>query len=139
METERLILDEIDHDHIYEQGVIVQGWQVCLKKGRKAIGKCALIEHPWKERVVLDLVYAIDPAFWNQKYGTEAAKAVLDYAFQVLKVERVHSIIRDVNEYSQIISVRLGMDVIDRMTRVHEGVEKPHYLYCVEKKEFLRN
>lgn len=108
-------------------------WALHLKENDRFIGQCGLVPHEWKGKTVLDLVYILDVGFWNQGYGTEAAKACRDFAFDTLGQSEVYSIIRDINEYSQIISVRLGMEVVDRKTDLYRGVKKPHYLYCARR------
>lgn len=108
-------------------------WSVEIKDTHQMIGLCGLIHHLWKGRDILDLVYLFDPQYWSMGFGTEAAKRCKAFAFDMLMVSELYSMIRDINEYAQIISVRLGMEVVDRMTETIRGQEKPHYLYCVKR------
>lgn len=122
----------IDRQQRYEQlgyGI----WSILRKDTRQMIGQGGLVYHNWKKEPVLDLVYIIKNEYWQQGYGKEAAAALERYAFETLDVEEVNSIIRDTNEYSQIISLGLGMEVIDRKTDVYRGVSRPHYLYNVKR------
>ncbi|MCI8752887.1 MAG: GNAT family N-acetyltransferase, partial [Lachnospiraceae bacterium] len=47
--------------------------------------------------------------YWHKGYATEATKACNKYAFNVLGVDEVYSIIRDNNIASQNVAERNGM------------------------------
>lgn len=108
-------------------------WAVEIKETEQMIGLCGLIHHLWKGHDILDLVYLFDPNYWAMGFGTEAAMKCKAFAFDILMVNELYSMIRDINEYAQIISVRLGMEVVDRMTETIRGQEKPQYLYRVKR------
>ena len=54
-------------------------WAVRRREKRRVIGSCGLLQIPNSDQ--FELVYCIDPTLRNQGYATEAAQAVVDYAF----------------------------------------------------------
>lgn len=58
-------------------------WAVIRKSDQEFLGWCGLKYHS-KERVV-DIGYRFYKCYWTQGYATESAKAVIQYAFDILK------------------------------------------------------
>ncbi len=56
-----------------------------------------------------ELVYWLSPRVWNQGYATEAARAVLDYAFGTLELHRVQANHFTRNPMSGRVLEKLGM------------------------------
>lgn len=82
-------------------------WLVELKEGRTPIGICGLLK-----RDVLDdpdIGFAYLPEFQSKGYGFEAARAVLDYAREVLRLPRVLAIVNRDNLPSARLLEKLGM------------------------------
>jgi len=65
-----------------------------------------------------ELGYWIGKPYWNNGYCTEAAQAVIDYAFSVLGLIRVHACYLTRNPASGKVMQKLGMD--------YEGSRKKH-------------
>jgi RimJ/RimL family protein N-acetyltransferase len=55
-----------------------------------------------------ELGYWLGVDFWKQGYGTEAARAVIDYAFETLEIERLLSAARVTNPASRRILEKCG-------------------------------
>lgn len=82
--------------------------------------------------------YWIGKPYWNQGYCTEATKAVLKYAFDVLRLNRIHARHFKRNPASGRVMQKAGMR--------HEGCLRQHYkkwgnyedseLYGILKMEF---
>ena len=106
-------------------------WAVVLKETGEMIGQCGLSMQPWKEGEQLEIGYLFQRAFWHQGYAIEAAKACKNYAFEVLDVKEVCSIIRDTNTASQKVAVRNGMVKKDTWVKHYRGVDMPHERYVV--------
>lgn len=104
-------------------------WAVILKESNHMIGQCGLTVQPWKDKELLEVGYLFQRAYWHKGFDTEAAKACMDYAFEVLKADEVCSIIRDTNTASQNVAVRNGMTRMDTWTKHYRGVDMPHDLY----------
>lgn len=106
-------------------------WAVVLKENGEMIGQCGLTMQPWKDEQVLEIGYLFNRNYWHQGFATEAARAVKQYAFDVLKESEVCSIIRDTNTASQNGAVRNGMKPADTMIKHYRGVDMPHTRYVV--------
>lgn len=57
------------------------------------------------------LYYAFDPAYWRRGYATEAARALIDYVFHGMNMERVVALTDFENFGSQGVMRKLGMTV----------------------------
>ena len=83
---------------------------------------------------MLEIGYLFQRDFWHQGYAIEAAKACKDYAFEILDVKEVYSIIRDTNTASKRVAIRNGMSKIDTWVKHYRGVDMPHERYGVVRK-----
>ncbi|MEM7344165.1 MAG: GNAT family N-acetyltransferase [Chloroflexota bacterium] len=57
------------------------------------------------------LFWAIDPAHQRQGYATEAAQAMITYAFEQLRLKRIVAATEYTNEASQGVMRKVGMDI----------------------------
>jgi len=69
-----------------------------------AVGLELHMTHEWAE-----LGYWIGKPYWNRGYGTEAAREVLRYGFQELRLNRIHARYMPKNVASGRIMEKLGM------------------------------
>lgn len=75
-----------------------------------------------------ELAWTIARPYWNQGYATEAALAVRDWAFEVLKLPRLISIIDPAN----LPSIRVAEKIGERLDRETEIEGKPARIYAIE-------
>jgi len=101
----------LDHQNRYGYGLC----SVILKKTGELIGDCGLEQ--MEEMGAAELGYDFRSAFWNQGYATEAAMAVRDYAFGVLKLPQLISLIRVGNLPSKRVAEKVGMTLLEEFTR----------------------
>ena len=87
----------------------------------------------WKENELLEIGYLFEREYWHKGYATEASVACKKYAFEILNVEEVCSIIRDTNIASQNVALRNGMKITDTWIKNYRNVDMPHYLFTVRK------
>jgi ribosomal-protein-alanine N-acetyltransferase len=66
---------------------------------------------PWLFTPEFGLFYAITPAFQGQGYATEAAQALVDYAFQHLRLKRIVATTTYENAASIGVMRKLGMRI----------------------------
>ena len=97
------------------------------------IGQCGLTMQKWKENELLEIGYLFEREYWHKGYATEAAVACKKYAFEILNVEEVCSIIRDTNIASQNVALRNGMKITDTWIKNYRNVDMPHYLFTVRR------
>jgi ribosomal-protein-alanine N-acetyltransferase len=100
---------------------------VVLKENNQLIGAVGLVQsvtpagqlahytpNPMPNALIrpeMGLYYACDPAYQGKGYVTEAAQALIDYAFTDLRLERIIATTDYDNEKSQAVMRRLGMDI----------------------------
>lgn len=61
----------------------------------------------------IDLGYRLTPKYWGHGYATEAAKAWIDYAFQVMKFPIVCALVEKANTASINVLEKVGMKATD--------------------------
>ncbi len=108
-------------------------WAMVLRETGDMIGQCGLTWQPWRDGKVLEIGYLLRRAYWGRGYATEAARACKTYAFEQLRADAVHSIIRDTNTASRRVAERNGMTVADEWTKHYRNMDMPHVLYRVER------
>jgi RimJ/RimL family protein N-acetyltransferase len=67
----------------------------------------------------VEVGWHLHPDSWGRGYATEAARAVIDRAFQA-GVPEVYAVVRPGNEPSLAVCRRLGMQPLGRMTRWYD-------------------
>lgn len=84
-------------------------WIVELKNSREIIGDCGFLILEIDGKVENDLGYIIYSKYWGKGYGTEAAKACLEYGFKELGMKRIIANM-PYNHYASIrVAEKLGM------------------------------
>ncbi len=81
-------------------------WAVCLKKNGHLIGNLYLEEQDY---AAWELGYVFHLDFWGKGYATEAASALLRYAFEEKKAHLVTASCNPMNSASWRLMERLGM------------------------------
>ena len=80
-----------------------------LKESGKLIGDCGILLSELDGKQENDLGYIIHGNYWGRGYGTEAARASLDYAFKKLGLSRIAANM-DVNNLASIkVAEKIGM------------------------------
>ena len=108
-------------------------WAVILKQSNEMIGQCGLTMQDYEGNPVLEVGYLFRKAFWHKGYAAEASIACKEYAFDVLNVNEVFSIIRDTNIPSQNVAKRNGMTVCGEFTKHYRNVDMPHWVFSVKR------
>lgn len=84
-------------------------WAVILKETGALIGICGIARSEIDGRDLNDLGYIFDKAHWGKGYATEAAQAVVDYAFEVLRLESITANMPHDHHASRRVAEHLGM------------------------------
>jgi [ribosomal protein S5]-alanine N-acetyltransferase len=85
-------------------------WAVVEKETENVIGYCGLHNVMInEEEAKTELAYRIYKKLWGKGYATEAAMAVRDYAFNVLKLPEIVSCIAHDNEKSMRVAEKVGL------------------------------
>ncbi len=82
-------------------------WGITLKGSDELIGSAGL--YKWiKKTSQVETGYDLDPKYWDQGIMTEAMTAIVQYAFQVMKVNRIEALVSPRNKGSLELVRRLG-------------------------------
>lgn len=108
-------------------------WGVILKETGELIGQCGLTLQAWHGKPVPEIGYLFQKKFWHQGYAAEATAACKKYAFEVLQMDEVFSIIRDTNLPSQKVAIRNGMAVRGTLIKDYYGFKMPHLVFSAKR------
>ena len=104
-------------------------WATIHKETGKFIGRCGLL--PWTHdgQDEVEVAYLIAREYWGQGLGTEAARAVLKYGFEQLKLTRLVCLIDEENTASKQVAEKIGM----RFEKHSQDEFGPFQLYSIQK------
>lgn len=66
----------------------VKSFAIILKETMKYMGGCGINQLDWKNRVATVGIFLGKP-FWNQGYGTEALRVLIDFIFMEMNIHKV--------------------------------------------------
>lgn len=93
-------------------------WSIVLIDTGKMIGTIEL--YNYVPKFFAELGYSLNPSFWGMGYATEAARAVVDYGFNVLRLRRIEAGTFETNKQSMRVCEKVGF--------TKEGILKNSYL-----------
>jgi ribosomal-protein-alanine N-acetyltransferase len=123
-QMERWMQRNIEHQNLRGYGL----FSVILKSEELLIGDCGLEHMIVDGDQATELGYDFRSDYWNQGFATEAATAVRDYAFNVLHLPCLISLIRVGNGASKRVSEKIGMRFVVEITR--NGI--PYWKYAID-------
>jgi RimJ/RimL family protein N-acetyltransferase len=109
----RWLQRNLDHQAQYGYGL----FSVILKENGLLIGDCGLERMEVDGMQVAELGYDFRSDYWNQGYATEAARTMRDYAFDVLGLPQLISLIRVKSMASQRVAEKIGMERMSAFSR----------------------
>jgi ribosomal-protein-alanine N-acetyltransferase len=110
-QMERWLQRNLDHQNEFGYGL----FSVIFKETGELIGDCGLEQ--MDDLQAAELGYDFRSEFWNQGFATEAATAVRDYAFNVLRLPQLISLIRVGNLASKRVAEKVGMTLAEEFSR----------------------
>lgn len=94
-------------------------WGISLTSQSDIIGWCKCeIEVP---KVRADLGYDLNPDYWNKGIMTESLKAVIEYVFQTLNINRIEATVSTMNMAS--------IKVLEKLGFANEGILRERSLF----------
>ncbi|WP_454785482.1 GNAT family N-acetyltransferase [Legionella sp. WA2024007413] len=102
-----------------------------MKETDELIGFCGFIHQAVDESEYIELGYRLDEAYWGKGIATEAAVAVRDYAFNVLGIPMLISIINHKNEASKRVAKKVGMQLMKQTNFKNVLVD----VFCLKREE----
>ena len=106
-------------------------WATVLRETGAFVSRCGLL--PWEidGRTEVEVAYLLDKTYWRRGLATEAAAAIVDYAFETLAVERLICMVDPENAASRGVATKVGMtmlwdDYVDEYGPAHVyAVQRP--------------
>jgi ribosomal-protein-alanine N-acetyltransferase len=105
----------------------VQYWPVFLLQTQGHVGCCGLRSHD-EEGGILEIGVHIRSEQWSQGYATEATRAVIAYAFNVLGAKALFAGHNPGNRASHALLVKLGFTYTHDEFYEPTGLHHPSYL-----------
>jgi len=129
------VRERLQREIATQQAHGVQYWPIFLLAGGTCTARKCMCEHvgccglrPVPERPdVLELGFHIRSALWGQGYATEAARAVIRYAFDVLGVAGLFAGHHPRNEVSRRLLAKLGFQYTHDEFYPPTGLDHPSY------------
>ena len=84
-------------------------WATIHKETGQFIGRCGLLPWTIHGRAEVEVAYLLAKEYWGQGLATEAAQAIVDYAFDRLHLTRLICMIYAENQASIGVATRIGM------------------------------
>jgi ribosomal-protein-alanine N-acetyltransferase len=90
-------------------------WATVYKETGAFIGRCGLLPWTIEQRPEVEVAYLLDKAYWGQGLGSEAAQAIVHYAFEQLHLTRLICMIDPENLASAKVARKIGMTLEKEM------------------------
>lgn len=108
-------------------------WAVTLKETGELIGDCGLTLQDIDGEMLPEIGYHIRRDLWRRGYGSEAARAVRDWAFVHTDYDRLYSYMKYTNVGSYSTAIANGMKKIKEYP---DPVNTISYAYCITREEW---
>lgn len=118
------ITDRLNTEIFNGSAYRIQYWPIFELKTNHFIGCCGLRPHGENE---YEMGVHLLPEFWGKGYATESANAVIEYAFTVLKAEKLFAGHNPHNSKSQKMLNSLGFTYIGDKFYEPTGLYHPSY------------
>ena len=104
-------------------------WATVRKETGEFIGRCGLLPWTIAEREEVEVAYLLAKEYWGQGLGTEAAQAIVVYAFKQLRLSRLICMVNPENRASVKVASKIGM-TLEREMKDDKG---PFLLYSMSE------
>lgn len=115
-------------------------WAIVLKKTGKMIGTIELYNYVY--RFMAELGYSLNPEYWGNGYVVEAGRAVLDYAFNVLRIRRLEAGTFSTNYQSIRVCEKLGLQkegILRNCYLRYDGIIFDKVVYSMTDIDYYQN
>ncbi|MCU0534051.1 MAG: GNAT family N-acetyltransferase [Hydrococcus sp. Prado102] len=100
-------------------------WAVVNKNDRQIVGVILLKQLPDNDGIPtkdIEIGWHFRRSYWGHGYATEAARGIVTYGFDILKLPVLYAVAKPENERSIRVMQRLGMKSMGRINKYY-GVE----------------
>ena len=127
--TQRWLDWNFDNYKTYGYGL----WAIELKENGAFIGDCGITMQKIDGETLPEIGYHIDKQYWRNGYGSEAAKAVRDWAFENTKFDCLYSYMKYTNIASYSTAASAGLRKIKEYPDEQDGIL---YVYAITRQEW---
>ncbi len=120
------VKERLFHEIASEKQSGVQYWPVFLLGNGDHIGACGLKPYD-TEKNIFEIGFHIRSIHWGKGYATEAARAVMKYAFESIKVSTLFAGHNPKNKTSKHLLIKLGFSYIHDEFYEPTGLMHPSY------------
>ncbi len=107
-------------------------WAVCLKSG-EFIGDCGITIQNIDGEQLPEIGYHINKKYWRKGFGSEAARAVRDWAFENTDYNQIYSYMKYTNVASYSTAIANGMKKVKEYPDVKNVIS---YAYAITRAEW---
>ncbi len=107
-------------------------WATVNKVTGEFMGRCGLLPWTIEESQEVEVAFLLGKKFWGQGFATEAALAIVQYAFGRLNLSRLICLIDPENLASVKVAGRIGMGFEQRVDGI-DGDNFPTLIYAISK------
>ena len=107
-------------------------WATVAKETGAFIGRCGLLPWEIEGKTEVEVAYLLDKTYWRRGLATEAAAAIVDYAFATLPVDRLICMVDPENEASRGVAIKVGMTMLWEDYVDEYG---PAHVYAIQRSE----
>jgi RimJ/RimL family protein N-acetyltransferase len=107
-------------------------WATIHKETGEFMGRCGLL--PWiiEDRQEVEVAYLLGKKFWGKGFASEAASAIVQYAFGHLDLSRLICLIDPENTASVKVAQRIGMSFEQKVDGI-DGDGIPTLIYSISR------
>ena len=109
----------------------VQYWPVFLLKNDEHVGVCGLRPYD-SQNHIFEIGFHLRSEQWRKGFATEAARAIIAYAFTDLKVGGLFAGHHPKNDASRLLLIKLGFRYTHDEYYEPTGLQHPSYLMAAE-------
>lgn len=110
-------------------------WAVVLKENGEFIGDCGVTIQNIDGELLPEIGYHIHKKYWRRGFGSEAARAVRDWAFKNTSYDRLYSYMKYTNVASYSTALSIGMKKIKEYSDEKNLIS---YAYAITREEWKR-
>lgn len=108
-------------------------WAVVLKETGEFIGDCGITIQEIDRELLPEIGYHIHKKYWRRGFGSEAAKAARDWAFENTEYDCLYSYMKDTNVGSYATAIANGMNKVKEYS---DEKNKISYAYAITREKW---
>ncbi|MBV6625651.1 MAG: GNAT family N-acetyltransferase [Rivularia sp. (in: Bacteria)] len=126
IETQRQSLEAAIARYEQSNNTTTGAWAIVEKQSTTVVGTILLKQLPDEKRQPTqdyEVGWHLRKASWGKGYATEAAREIIDYGFNILKLPVIYAVVKPENNASVKVTQRLGMKALGITNQYYGGVE----------------